>query len=247
MPDETNEFSSTMRINIPPDLLSGEAGDFLKGDTTRVYKARTGQKARKDKPQAESLYQQLLQSIYDGCLIADLNGMVVDANTRVLGFLQMELQDVRGLNVIHFISGADDKLVPSIREALQSDRFVLLQAHCSRRDKSLFPAEISINILDADEPRLCFFVRDITERKRAEAEREKLITDLKKAISEVKTLSGLLPICASCKRIRDDGGYWSQIELYFKTRSDVQFSHGLCPECIEKLYPGQDASSENPS
>ncbi|MCD4775651.1 MAG: tetratricopeptide repeat protein, partial [Candidatus Aegiribacteria sp.] len=61
--------------------------------------------------------------------------------------------------------------------------------------------------------------------------------DLKKALAEVNTLSGLLPICASCKKIRDDSGYWEQIEEYISRRSDTQFSHGLCPECMKKLYP----------
>ena len=61
--------------------------------------------------------------------------------------------------------------------------------------------------------------------------------ELKRAISEVRKLSGLLPICSSCKKIRDDSGYWEQIEEYISERSDAQFSHGLCPECIRKLYP----------
>ena len=227
-----------MRINIPPDLQGGGGKHRLKSETTRIQKSGpTGRQARRDRLSTKSLFSQLLESIYDGCLITDLDGMIVDANTRVLEFLQQDLQDVKGLRVAHLISGSDEKLIPSIRESLENDRFVLLQAHCTRRDRSLFPAEISVNILEAEEPRLCFFVRDITERMRAEAEREKLIQELQRAISEVKTLSGLLPICASCKRVRDDGGYWNQIESYIRTRSGVQFSHGLCPECIEKLYP----------
>ena len=58
-----------------------------------------------------------------------------------------------------------------------------------------------------------------------------------KALLEVKKLTGLLPICASCKKIRDDKGYWNQIELYIRDRSEVEFSHGICPECAKKLYP----------
>lgn len=61
---------------------------------------------------------------------------------------------------------------------------------------------------------------------------------LDRAVASVKTLSGLLPICASCKRIRDDGGSWNQIELYVKARSEAEFSHGICPECAARLYPG---------
>jgi PAS domain S-box-containing protein len=75
------------------------------------------------------------------------------------------------------------------------------------------------------------------ERKRAEAEKEKLIVQLQKALGEVKQLSGLLPICASCKKIRDDKGYWNQIETYIRDRSEAEFSHGICPDCFKKLYP----------
>ncbi|NTW06973.1 MAG: PAS domain S-box protein, partial [Syntrophaceae bacterium] len=80
-------------------------------------------------------------------------------------------------------------------------------------------------------------IRDITEKRQVEEEREKLILDLQKTISQVKTLNGLLPICASCKKIRDDEGYWNQIEEYLRDHSEVEFSHSLCPECAEKLYP----------
>lgn len=68
-------------------------------------------------------------------------------------------------------------------------------------------------------------------------ERQRLINELKKALSEVKTLSGLLPICAHCKKIRDDKGYWNQIESYLHKHSDAKFSHGMCPDCFKKLYP----------
>ena len=79
--------------------------------------------------------------------------------------------------------------------------------------------------------------RDITARKRVEGERDRLITELKEALAKVKTLSGLLPICASCKKIRDDKGSWQQLETFIKARSDADFSHGMCPECMEYLYP----------
>lgn len=61
---------------------------------------------------------------------------------------------------------------------------------------------------------------------------------LEKALSEIKTLKGLLPICAACKKVRDDRGYWEQIEVYVQARSEAEFSHSICPECAEKLYPG---------
>ena len=68
-------------------------------------------------------------------------------------------------------------------------------------------------------------------------EQKKLIIELKDALSRIKKLSGLLPICASCKKIRDDEGYWNQIELYISNHSEAEFSHGICPVCAKKLYP----------
>lgn len=78
---------------------------------------------------------------------------------------------------------------------------------------------------------------DITEKKLAEEEREKLIKELQKALNEVKTLRGLIPICSNCKKIRDDKGYWTQVEAYIQDHSDARFSHGICPECLQKYYP----------
>ncbi len=80
-------------------------------------------------------------------------------------------------------------------------------------------------------------VQDITDLKQAQEEREKLIAELQQAMSDVKVLSGMLPICASCKKIRDDKGYWNRIEAYIGKHSNAQFSHGICPECARKLYP----------
>ena len=79
--------------------------------------------------------------------------------------------------------------------------------------------------------------RDITERKREEAERVQLIHELTSALQRVKTLSGLLPICAACKKIRDDRGYWQSVEVYIRDHSDAEFSHSICPECMTRQYP----------
>ncbi|MBI4861411.1 MAG: response regulator [Candidatus Riflebacteria bacterium] len=77
-------------------------------------------------------------------------------------------------------------------------------------------------------------VRNHLELRRIEKEREELIRKLQEALANVQMLQGLLPICAWCKRIRDDKGYWSQVETYISERSRVQFSHGMCPQCFQK-------------
>lgn len=80
-------------------------------------------------------------------------------------------------------------------------------------------------------------ILDITERKNAEDEKEKLIIQLQEALDKVKLLSGFIPICSSCKNIRDDKGFWNKMEAYISEHSEAEFSHGICPDCAKKLYP----------
>jgi len=113
-------------------------------------------------------------------------------------------------------------------------------AEIMRKDGSYYPAEITASSFEGvDGPEIFGFCRDMTAHKKAEAEKEHLITELKKALDEVKQLSGLLPICAQCKKIRDDKGYWNYLENYIEAHSLASFSHGICPECMEDLY-GKD-------
>ena len=88
--------------------------------------------------------------------------------------------------------------------------------------------------------RACGTHLDITERKKSEEERELLISELQNAMRQVKHLSGLLPICMHCKKIRNDDGYWKQIEVYIQENSEAQFSHSICRECAKKHYPDID-------
>lgn len=77
----------------------------------------------------------------------------------------------------------------------------------------------------------------VESRTQIEAERERLIEELRKTLGEVKTLRGFLPICSSCKKIRSDQGSWQQLEIYIRNHSEAEFSHGICPECAKSLYP----------
>jgi PAS domain S-box-containing protein len=107
------------------------------------------------------------------------------------------------------------------------------------KDGTLFPVSVISTPLMCEDRAVASITafRDITVRKQLEKDREKLISELQEALQKVKLLSGLLPICASCKKIRDDKGYWNQIESYIKEHSEAEFSHAICPECGKKLYP----------
>jgi PAS domain S-box-containing protein len=111
----------------------------------------------------------------------------------------------------------------------------------TRRGKSGGFREVSLTISpirnsDGEIVAASTIARDISGRKRAEREREHLVSELQAASRDVKTLSGLLPICTHCKKIRDDKGYWSQIELYVRDHSNANFTHGICPECAERFF-----------
>jgi len=88
---------------------------------------------------------------------------------------------------------------------------------------------------------------EILERQKINEERKKLVDDLQEALDNIKTLNGLIPICSSCKNIRDDKGYWNQLENYISENSDIIFRHSLCPDCLKKHYPEESASQPNQS
>lgn len=127
-----------------------------------------------------------------------------------------------------------------MRQVIETgNRFHSTEEVFVRSDGTVFPVSIiSSPLLEGG--RIVASVtafRDISERKRIEQEREQLIADLQKAMAEIKTLHGIIPICASCKKIRDEEGAWHQLESYISAHSDTKFSHGICKECARKLYP----------
>jgi len=82
---------------------------------------------------------------------------------------------------------------------------------------------------------IVYVAHDITRLKKAEQEKEKLIIDLQQALSQIKTLHGVLPICSYCKKIRDEEGAWHQLEAYITEHTDTKFTHGICKECMKKM------------
>ncbi|MBN1882847.1 MAG: PAS domain S-box protein [Deltaproteobacteria bacterium] len=105
--------------------------------------------------------------------------------------------------------------------------------------ESRWISEKSFPIIDDDGnmTEMVEVITDITEQTMARKTRETLISELKEAFKRVNTLSGLIPICSVCKKIRDDAGYWNKLEEYISSHSDAHFTHGICPECSDKLYP----------
>ncbi len=107
----------------------------------------------------------------------------------------------------------------------------------TKEKKTIFMEAYGTATILQGRPAVIGTLLDISERKLAEEERDRLIIDHLDALSRIKTLSGLLPICSSCKKIRDDKGYWKQIESYISEHSEALFSHGICPDCAKNIYP----------
>ncbi|MBI3652789.1 MAG: PAS domain S-box protein [Acidobacteria bacterium] len=166
------------------------------------------------------------------------DGRFVAANAaylRAVGCTFEALQGRTPVEIGAWVQAADyEHFMNLVREGnTVRDYEARLRTKTSRQVVALLTAEIL-----EENGRQCVLVitMDISRRKQAEAEREQLITQFQEALAKVKQLSGLLPICASCKKIRDDHGYWNQIEEYISEHSEAEFSHSVCPNCMELLY-----------
>jgi PAS domain S-box-containing protein len=185
------DLSSTMRIDLPPEALDKpeEAPPAPVSPTKRYVRLR----ARRIPESAaaprlgDDDFQQLFESVYDACLIADLEGRIINANVRAIQFFEFERDEFLGHPIVGFLSGAEETLIGTICETLRKDRFVLLQAYCIRKDKTLFPAEISTNLLRlSGRDYLCFFIRDVTQRVRAQEERDSTLVELQRSNADLQ-------------------------------------------------------------
>ena len=248
----SSNLSKTIRIDIAPHLLAGAGTPAPEASVPKAV-PETPPKSPEPSHAAvlskEADFHELFQSIYDGTLITDLKGNIVDANVRALEFLGYTLSELRDKTVVRTISGSDESLVSMVLKNLESDRFTLIQAYCVRKDGSFFPAEIAVNRLSLSPgDYLFFFVRDVTIRKRHEDRILKLqkslsdrVQELEQALARIEKLEGLLPICSYCKKIRNKGEAWDDVERYITNHSAAEFTHSICPTCYQKyVEPGLD-------
>lgn len=139
-----------------------------------------------------------------------------------LTLLDLSLPDSHGLETFFVLKNREGGM-PVIVMTGTDDEALAVKAVQAGAQDYLVKRHLSANLL----------VRAI----RYAIEREKLIASLRQAFEQIKTLKGFIPICASCKNVRDDQGFWHQVESYIRDHSEAEFSHGICPECAEKLYP----------
>ncbi len=192
--------------------------------------------------ESEERYRTAIEYSNDGMAMVqgDLHVFVNQKFVEMFGYDKSE--EILGKPLSMFVHPDDLKRIEEFRK-LASSKY---ECRVIRKDGKQVDVEVSLTktVYRGETVSLAYF-RDITERKRTEEEREKLIHQLQEALGNIRTLRGLLPICASCKKVRDDKGYWNQIESFVRDHSEAEFSHSICPECMKKLYPDFDESEES--
>lgn len=196
------------------------------------------EKTTRDLRESEERYRFIVENVNDAIYIHDFEGNIIDVNENACRMVGYERYELVGANLAKIDNRENTQYLPMRMEQLMRDGSILFEGEHVHKDGSLVPIEVSGKVITRDGKGIIHgFVRNITVRKQAEEERERFILELREALSKVKLLSGFLPICSSCKKIRNDNGYWEQIEMYVRDHSEAEFSHGICPECAEKLYP----------
>jgi len=150
-------------------------------------------------------------------------------NTVDVILLDLSLPDSKGLETVKKM-GEREKNTPIIVLTGLDDEAIAIQA-------LQHSVQDYLNKNRTDSILLHRSIKYSMERFNNIREKERLITELKEALDNIKTLRGLLPICTGCKNIRNDDGYWIQVESYLKSHSDLNFTHSICPDCVKKLYP----------
>jgi DNA-binding NarL/FixJ family response regulator len=185
------------------------------------------------------MYARLIESMVDG--IREIPLMIKTAPSLQDGLdtlssgrfdviiLDLMLPDSEGRDTFERVQSHSPHIPIVILSSLEDDSEAIRLVKEGAQDY-LYKADITPGIL-------LRALRYAIERKDAERERERLISELSEALAQVRTLSGLLPICSNCRRIRNDKGYWERLEEFIQQHTDADFSHGICPECMEAIYP----------
>lgn len=188
-----------------------------------------------------SLLAAIVESSDDAIFSKTLDGIILGWNQGAQRMYGYPAEEIIGQRLSVLVPPERMHEITAIHERIgRGERVVRQETVRVRRDGSHIPVSVSVSPIKNAEGRIIgasSIARDITERKQEEAERLELIRELTDALQKVKTLSGLLPICSCCKKIRDDHGYWQSVEVYVREHSEATFSHSLCPDCLAREYP----------
>jgi len=206
----------------------------LKGrKMTDDKKRKSVQDENKDEP-----FRPVFEQSMDAILIIDgETRMILEMNQTVESLLGYTRSDLLG---VHF-----KKLFPVEFEFSLTKAFEKIKVYGSvfvqeiqKADGSTLVMDLTVTMIPwKNDSAMLVTLRDVAARIKVEQERENLIKELQDAMDNIKTLKGLLPICSFCKKVRNDNGYWEQVEVYVRDHSDAKFTHGFCPDCLKEHFP----------
>jgi PAS domain S-box-containing protein len=227
-------------------MMKAGAHDYIvKGNLSRLAPAiereMEAARSRRARARAESAMQHLaaiVQSSEDAIYGKNLDSVIVSWNAAAERIFGYRAEEIIGRSIaILFPLDRRDELLDIMASIRRGELVGFHETERLHKDGRVIPVSINISPIKNSEGRIVGasgIARDIIRQKQAEVERQQLIKKLSDTLRQIKTLNGLLPICASCKRIRDDKGYWQQVETYISSHSNASFTHGICPECIKK-------------
>lgn len=177
----------------------------------------------------------------DAITVQDFNGNILEWNKGAVKMYGWPEAKARKMNIGEIIPpDRSDEFKTVIERISKGERVESFETKRMTADGRILDIWLTVTALFNEKGTLYALAtteRDITERKRTEKEKTEFIKQLQKTHGEVKTLRGIIPICMVCKQIRDDNGYWEQVEVYVHKHSEADFSHGICPNCLKTLYP----------
>ena len=234
-----NKAYRWISINAIPQYRQGEQKPYQVYTTFEDITER--RKIEEKLRENEEKFSNLFQHSNDAIFIHDIDGNIIDANQKTLdlfGYTKSELLSIT-VPMLH----PNEALETSkwAFETIMREGYVRFIIKFSKKSGEVFPTEVSSSLFEIKGKKVIQgIVRDITDRKQGEEEREILIQHLKEALKEITTLRGILPICSFCKKIRDDKGYWEKVDVYIQKHTQADISHGVCPECLKEHYPDFD-------
>ena len=233
-------------------MMKAGANDYiLKGNLSRLAPALERElEAAQDRrlhKRAEGAMQYLaaiVESSEDAIYGKNLDSIIVSWNPAAERLFGYSAEEIIGCSIVGlFPLNHRDELLDILATIRRGETVGIRETERLNKSGKIIPVSVTISPIKNANGEIIgasAIARDISRHKQEEQDRLKLITELTKALSEVKTLAGLLPICASCKRIRDDKGYWQQVETYISKHSEVIFSHGVCPQCAKEYESQSD-------
>jgi PAS domain S-box-containing protein len=239
--------SGTYGEEAAVDMMKAGANDYItKANLSRLAPAiereREAAQSRQARAKAEQAMRRLaaiVASSEDAVYGIDLKGSVTDWNRAAEMIFGYRAEEIVGRSIaLLFPFDQRDELISNMEQLRRGQPVGRYETLRIRKDGQFIPVSMTVSPIRDENGKTIgasAIVRDISQRKREERERTELIQELTDALRQVKTLNGLLPICASCKRIRDDRGYWQQVETYISSYTNAILTHGICPECLKQF------------